>query len=66
MSSSPTKPSLCRVASLQDGDWELKAVDDEVNRGKSKPSTWFLDFFSLGFLPSPRSQGRLLRIRADA
>ena len=61
-------PSPPRAASqldgLQDRDWVKEDEDNEVNRGTSKPSPWFRCLFSLGVLPLPRSQGRLLRIRA--
>ena len=57
-------PVPCLSLTLQDGEWVKEDEDTEVNRGKSKPSAWSRFLFSLGFLPSPRSQGRLLRIHA--
>ena len=40
------KPALPPCAAsqldgLQDGGWEKEDEDNEVNRGASKPSTWF-------------------------
>ena len=49
---------------LQDRNWVKEEAMSASLRGTTEPSTWFRCFFSLGVLPLPRSQGRLLRIRA--
>ena len=62
--SPPGLPVPRLSVTLQDRDWVKEDEDNEVNRGTSKPSPWFRCLFSLGVLLLPRSQGRLLRIRA--
>ena len=49
---------------LQDRNWVKEEAMSASLRGTTEPSTWFRCLFSLGVLPLPRSQGRLLRIRA--
>ena len=40
--SSPLSHPVPRLSlTLQDGGWEKEDEDNEVNRGASKPSTWF-------------------------
>ena len=51
--SSPLSHPVPRLSlTLQDGGWEKKDEDNEVNRGASKPSTWFR-FSAQGFAVAP-------------
>ena len=48
----------------QDKDWVKEDTMSARLRDTTEPSAWFRRLFSLGVLPPPRSQGKLLWVRA--
>ena len=62
--SPPGLPVPRLSVTLQDGNWVMEETMSASLRDTNEPNAWFGFLFSLGVLPSPCPQGRLLWVRA--